>query len=120
MNQSREPPATVDVFEYRPKQYVRRGEKLRVRGGPIYKDHDGVEHVMGERGTFTFCGAFEERRGRMFLMLHGENGIAVIPVKPRRTKHSLPGYKAKPYSFVKVRASTHDKPKRRKVKAVDK
>lgn len=93
------------AWEYRPGRSVRRGDKLKVGGGPIFVGEDGQAHCMGERGVFTFLGAFPEREGGDWWIIAGGKGLTVlIPAVPKATKYSLPGMKYRAYRFRRLRS----------------
>ena len=95
----------VHVWEYRPGRSVRRGDRLKVGGGPVFVDEAGNRHLFGERGVFVFLGAFPEKEGGDWWIIAGGKGLTVlIPSVPKVTKYSLPGYVPRPYRFRRLRS----------------
>ena len=45
---------TFDTYAYGPRSVLRRGDRFRVGGGPIYVADDGTKIPIYERGVFTF------------------------------------------------------------------
>lgn len=111
----------TDKFEYRPGRWLRAGDRVKVRGGPVYITEDGRELLLGRdnHGKHTFLGTFEDRAPRrrkpdLFIMLLGGGRTFFIPAVPRRSRHSLDNYVPRPYKLSRPRVQATARPKRRR------
>lgn len=103
-----------DRFEYLPGRWILRGEKIRLSRGPYYLADDGRRLSMAERGVFVLLELFVDKFRRRHLVLSGSSGASVVvPIKPRRSKFSLAGYRPRPYRFAKVGATRREIARRR-------
>ena len=94
-----------DRWEYLPGRWIEHGERVRVTGGPVWIDADGVRHAMGERGVFKFDLLAVDGTGKPFVLVCGVDGYGTIalPVGKRKSKLGLAGWKSREYRFAKVR-----------------
>lgn len=95
-----------DSWEYLPGRYVHKGDKLRISGGPVYKDSAGSVHRVGERGVFTFCLLAHDATGAPYILVSGPSGGSIcIPLVAKRSRLGVRGWLNKPYRLAKVRTA---------------
>lgn len=95
-----------EEWEYVPGRKIRKGDRVRVSGGPIWKDAAGVAHRVGDHGVFTFDCLGYDRRGRGFIVVVSEfGGHFCIPLgSSARSRYGVSGWVNRAYRFAKVRA----------------
>ena len=94
-----------EEWEYLPGRKVRKGDRIRVKGGPVWKDSQGVAHRVGECGVFKFhCFAYDAKQ-QPFILVSGETGGSVyIPLVVKRARYGVTGWINRAYRFSKLRS----------------
>ena len=93
-----------EQWQYLPNRSVSRGDMLRISGGPVYKSPStGELHRMGHRGVFKFVEHCLNGCDEYIVVASSLGGTFVIPLRMRRSKLGIKGYRNLPYRFRKVR-----------------
>lgn len=100
-------PATFvgdEKIEYIPGRWLRKGDRVRISGGPVWVDGNGARHRMGERGVFVFDCAAVDSHGVPYIIVSGRSGATVcIPLVARESRLGVPGWKNEPYRVRRCR-----------------
>ena len=94
---------TIEEHEYQlsPRVTLRRGDSIRVSGGPYWRAAGGEKLPMAARGKFVFLNAM--RRGRVvWLVAVGKSGNAILHVEGRRRNKLMPELVCRPYRVRRV------------------
>jgi len=90
-------------YRYGPRSVLKPGDRFRVVGGPVYVTDDGVEHVVAERGTFTFrryCVQGAQKWLEAFPV--GGGGLVVLWVGRPCKSPIVPNLRRRPYKIRKI------------------
>lgn len=84
-----------------PRVILRRGDRLRISGGPIYTTADGVNLRIGERGRYRFIRA----ETADYILCRPERETAAVLVYVGQVRPgTVDGVTLKPHRVRKVRA----------------
>lgn len=93
-------------WEYRPGRKVRRGETIRLSGGPVYIDPQGNKHAFGERGKHKFLAFCQtvNQDGKVLeeYLLTSQDGTVVVPLNQKRSRYGMK-IKFRSYKISRVR-----------------
>ena len=105
-----------DEFQYTPRRWIRKGDRVRISGGPIWIDAAGVRHRVGERGVFVFCFAAVDGKGRPYIVVSGKAGASVcLPLgEGADNVYGVSGWHNEAYRVRRLRARTKVKGERPK------
>ena len=111
-----ESPARVerhDELRLSDRVLLKRGDKIRVLGGPYYEGHDATGNVvktkMAERGVMVFeevC----ELASKRWIVARGKAGYAALHIGPEERSELLPGLVRRPYRIRKLRPKRPRRP----------
>jgi hypothetical protein len=85
-------------YQFGPRSILRPGDRLRVRGGPVYGTENGETLGMYERGILVFRGYFELGSRKWIKAYKVDGGGVVIQWVGKSIKSPVvPGLRRRPY-----------------------
>lgn len=91
-----------DTLTMGPRSTLRRGDKFRATGGPVYTTRDGTEVYMGDRGEYVFLGVVVQGVRRWIKGQGDDGSVRMVYIGPRRRSPDT-GVTFKPHRIRVVR-----------------
>lgn len=100
----------IDEYRLSARVTLRRGDKIRVSGGPFIRLHDGEKMRMAVSGVCTFQNAVKRGAVVCLVARHAKSGWVALHVAGRRRNMDIPNLVCRPYKIRKVRKKgVHEK-----------
>ena len=107
-----------DEYRYGKRGVLKRGDRFRVSGGPVYVTDDGVEHRIADRGIFKFRRYCVQGAQKWIEAYSGDgSGTVVLWVGKACRSPAVPNLRRKPYKVRKVTDRNRKPTKARTTKA---
>jgi len=95
-------PNEFSEYRYGPRSILRRGDRFRVAGGPIYTTKSGEKLPMYERGVFVFICYCTQGASKWIEARRADSSIFVhLGVGGPTRNHDVPSLRRRPYRITR-------------------
>jgi hypothetical protein len=87
-----------EEYRFGPRSVLKRGDRFRVSGGPVYVTEDGAKVPMRERGIFVFRRYCQRGSAEWLEAYHANGGgLAILWVGKAHRSPLIPNLRRRPY-----------------------